>query len=163
MKTSPVLSRVAGRRETLQKTLDFDEFTVDDAEEVRVLLLRSKEYPVKYSLSTMLHFHSMPLFQQLSVVAREKRNEKTGEKGKIVGVAGTALDNRGMANVMMLAVDDQHRRIGLGKSHAAVYGWFVDTAQSQSSSICLTYTPHRAQRLLICRTGFSISGIIQNI
>ncbi|PHJ25018.1 gnat family protein [Cystoisospora suis] len=115
VKTSPVLSRVAGRRETLQKTLDFDEFTVDDAEEVRVLLLRAKEYPVKYSLSTMLHFHSMPLFQQLSVVAREKRNEKTGKKGKIVGVAGTALDSRGMANVMMLAVDDQHRRIGLGR------------------------------------------------
>lgn len=114
-----MLSRVAGRREALRRTLDFDEFTVDDAEEVRLLLLHAKEYPVKYSLSTMLHFHGMPLFQQLSVVAREKSNEATRQKGKIVGVAGTALDNRGMANVMMLAVDDQHRRLGLGKQHQA--------------------------------------------
>ncbi|PFH37535.1 acetyltransferase, GNAT family protein [Besnoitia besnoiti] len=110
-----IQSRAAGRREALERLVDFGDFLDDDAEEVRLLLLKTKEYPVKYSSATMRHFLRKPLFRQLSVVAREKTAETGRKKRRIVGVAGTAVDDRGMANIMMLAIDTTHRRLGLGR------------------------------------------------
>ncbi|KEP60059.1 UNVERIFIED_CONTAM: acetyltransferase, GNAT family protein [Hammondia hammondi] len=112
---STIASRIAGRKETLQRLVEFDAFRDDDVEDVRSLLLRTDEYPVKYSSSTMWYFLRRPLFKQLSVVAREKQPPQPGERRKIIGVAGTALDDQGMANIMMLAIDSNYRRMGLGR------------------------------------------------
>nr|CEL70441.1 TPA: acetyltransferase domain-containing protein,putative [Neospora caninum Liverpool] len=112
---APIASRIVGRKENLERLVEFDVFRNDDAEDVRLLLLRTDEYPVKYTSSTMQYFLRMPLFQQLSVVAREKQPANLGQKRKLIGVAGTALDDQNMANVMMLAIDSSYRRMGLGR------------------------------------------------
>ncbi|ESS28902.1 acetyltransferase, GNAT family protein [Toxoplasma gondii GAB2-2007-GAL-DOM2] len=113
--SSTIASRIAGRKETLQRLIEFDMFRDDDVEDVRSLLLRTDEYPVKYSSSTMQYFLRRPLFKQLSVVAREKQPAGPGQRRKIIGVAGTSLDDQGMANIMMLAIDSNYRRMGLGR------------------------------------------------
>ncbi|KAL8272423.1 hypothetical protein Esti_003713 [Eimeria stiedai] len=106
----------------------------NDLEAIRRLLLRTPEYPVKYAPSTMRHFYETPRFPDMCVVAREildDANEDTEETeaesdsdtesrksglGRIVGVVGAGEARKGSANIMMVAVDKDFRRMGIAKA-----------------------------------------------
>ena len=148
--------------------------TPQDLEAVRSLLLRTAEYPVKYSRSTMQYFSHYRYFYDLCVVAkidnnletketvyteteretdkaetegeeteaetdyteteteeeaqdayddeketarRQRRNAKYKRKqGDIIGVVGAAETQTGCVNILMVAVDERYRRLGIGLS-----------------------------------------------
>ncbi|KAL8455457.1 hypothetical protein Emag_000726 [Eimeria magna] len=106
----------------------------NDLEEIRHLLLRTPEYPVKYNSSTMLYFYQTPRFPDMCVVAREvvddineddieteAESDSDAERrkrglGRIVGVVGAGEVKKSSANIMMVAVDKDFRRMGLAKT-----------------------------------------------
>ena len=108
--------------------------TRDDLEDIRQLLLSIPEYPVKYGPSTMRSFSRTPRFYEMCVVAKEVKVRRPLEAGpeaetdvdtdaehdarligRVVGVVAAAEMRRGSANIIMVAVDEKYRRMGLGR------------------------------------------------
>lgn len=121
--------------------------TRNDLEEIRQLLLATPEYPVKYGPSTMRSFARSERFFDMCVVAKEvktknrtgagtdadseaeteaetDREEDTRVLGRVVGVVGAAEMSVGSANILMVAVDKNFRRMGLGKKSWCNYRYW---------------------------------------
>ncbi|KAL8436499.1 hypothetical protein Efla_006750 [Eimeria flavescens] len=107
-----------------------------DLEPIRQLLLETPEYPVKYSRASMRSFAEFPRFYDLCVVAKElqeqadpaeaeteaesdseedRRARKQQQLGRVVAVVGAAEVRRGVANILMVAVDKDFRRRGIAR------------------------------------------------
>ncbi|XP_026193613.1 uncharacterized protein LOC34619569 [Cyclospora cayetanensis] len=102
--------------------------TADDLEEIRQLLLHTPEYPVKYQSYTMRSFSMSPHFFDMCVVAKylgstssdeadteADEEEDTPRPGGIIGVVAAAEMSAKSANILMVAVHENFRRMGLGE------------------------------------------------
>lgn len=105
--------------------------TENDLEAMRQLLLVTPEYPVTYKRSTMRYFAGLPRFFEMCVVAKEAMAAPQSDAdteadtdsedgfrtlGRVVGLVAAAEMPRGTADILMVAVHKDFRRMGLGKA-----------------------------------------------